>query len=187
MVVEMYLSEMGHESMAEACLAFGLTNGHTHGSGRASGLLESCSVDRTELTGMYNASHRGWQWLRPVSAQADPGQVRRGNPSIVRLARRRWQGHLFLQIEHGCCSNWIILINMAFIGVATSTGFWKCPICSNWAVSTNGIFGTNLQSIENSFNSNKAAKHFKKMWNFYLKHIITYRTNENTKNTIQYV
>ena len=40
---------MGHESKTEACLASGRTNGHAHGSGRASGLLESCSVDRTEL------------------------------------------------------------------------------------------------------------------------------------------
>ena len=33
----------------------------------------------------------------------------------------------------------------------------------------------------NSFNSKKTAIHFKKMWNFHHKHIMTYRTREKYK------
>jgi hypothetical protein len=63
-------------------LAFGLTNGYTHGSGRTSVPLElqcrSYRDDDGAQLHMHTVSHRQWviRVIRRVSAQADPGQGR---------------------------------------------------------------------------------------------------------------
>ena len=83
-----------------------------------------------------------------------------------------------------------------------------CEYCRNWATPTNsptnsicwggspplkwpifkGSWGepplqklfseVNPHSVENSFNSNNAAKHFKRTWNFYYKHMMTHKTSK---------